>query len=112
MSGEFNEKLRRIALATAGAIDGRSSATDDQKHLASLYVKHRTPELSFADAATEARIAFMRDLLFGEFLKDFKGIVANVIESHLDDWDSDARFAPQRDRMAEAILEAIEQELF
>ena len=47
-----------------------------------------------------------------EPIVDLKTIIANVIESHLDDWDSESRFAPQRDRMAEAILEAIEQELF
>lgn len=43
-------------------------------------------------------------------MTDLKQVVANVIESHLDDWDAESRFAPQRDRMAAAVLEAIEQE--
>jgi len=109
MSIEFDKTLTRIAEATAGAIDGRSTATDDQKHLASLYQQYRTPARSFGDAGIMARIEFMREIL-GKSLPDLKPIVANVIESHLDDWDSESRCAPQRDRMAEAILEAIEQE--
>ena len=40
--------------------------------------------------------------------KDLTRIVADVLQSHMDDWDKDASFNQQRDWMASAVIEAID----
>ena len=42
-------------------------------------------------------------------MTDLKRIVADVLQSHMDDWDSDASFKQQRDWMASAVLDAVEE---
>ena len=65
-----HDVARRIARALPATIDGRVTATEDQKAIHEKYGRLRVPERSFGDAAEDARTSWVADVIVEMLAKE------------------------------------------